>query len=230
MFVELNGIKLYYEEYGAIDGETVICLHGNGGSMKTFYRTALLIRGKRVILIDSRGHGRTEFDGHISIPMMASDVAEFVRLKGLENVSLIGYSDGGNIAIEAAAFLGGKVKKLVAVGANTRVDGMTAQALLGIKLSYLKFCLLACFPRYRTLKKHFEIMVKQPEITDETLSRITAKTLVIAGEHDMIKDSHTCEIVSKIAGASLAVIGGGDHFLFSKKSDEVHKVILEFLE
>ena len=72
-------------------------------------------------------------------------------------------------------------------------------------------------------------MTKQPEILDATLKSITAKTLVVAGENDMIKDSHTREICAKIKGAKLNIIKGGSHFLISRNNDEINRLISDFI-
>lgn len=88
---------------------------------------------------------------------------------------------------------------------------------------------LAFTKKYKEKKRLYQIMLKQPEITDEKLSNITAKTLIVAGENDMIKDGHTREIASKIKGAELKIVAGGNHFLFSKRNGEINAIIKEFL-
>ncbi|MDR1940248.1 MAG: alpha/beta hydrolase [Clostridiales bacterium] len=232
MYIKINGIELYYEEYGDTSSRPMIFLHGNGGRSSKFERTRdFFICRRSMIFIDSRGHGGSFFDGRITIPMMACDVAEFIKAKKLKDVALIGFSDGGNIALEAAAILGDTVKKLVVVGANTRLNGLKASAAAFIKAEYLGFCLAAPFSKkYKELKKHFEIMVKQPEISDEKLSKITAEALVVAGENDVIRDAHTREIAAKIKGARLEIVEGGDHFLFKKKNPEINAIIKNFVE
>ncbi|MDR2046356.1 MAG: alpha/beta hydrolase [Clostridiales bacterium] len=230
MFEKVNGLDLYYEEYGSENGEAVIFLHGNGGSVKTFERTKdVFLRDKRVFLIDSRGHGQSAFEGDIDFPAMGSDIADFVRAKGLDSVSLVGYSDGGIVAIEAAALLGGVVKKMVIIGANLRFDGMKSVFNLGLRIEYALFSLLSFMPKYKKLRRYFRIMLTQPEITAEKLKSVTARTLVVAGERDVIKAEHTAEIAEKLPNAELTIVPGADHFLFSKRNGEINEIIRGFL-
>ena len=73
-------------------------------------------------------------------------------------------------------------------------------------------------------------MVNEPHFAPEDLSRITAPTLVIAGEHDMIKTEHTRLIAASIPGASLEIIPGGDHFVMMRRPGDFNKTVAAFLE
>jgi pimeloyl-ACP methyl ester carboxylesterase len=229
MYIKVNGIDLYYEEYGTESGEPLIFLHGNSGSMKTFQKTKEVFLDKRVFLIDSRGHGKTVFEGKIDFPTMGADVAEFVTAKGLKEVSIVGYSDGGIVALEAAAILGAVVKNAVVVGANLRFDGIKKFYGIGIKAEYAFFSLLSFLKKYKQLKKCYYIMLNQPEITDEKLKKITAKTLVVAGERDIIKEEHTEEIAEKLPNSGLLIVEEADHFFFSKRNEQINGIIRNFI-
>lgn len=229
MYIKVNGIDLYYEEYGAEGGEAVIFLHGNGGSMKTFERTKDAFLDKRVFLLDSRGHGKTVFEGKIDFPTMGADVAEFIAAKGLKEVSLVGYSDGGNVALETAAILGDTVKKTVIIGANLRFDGIKNSDRISLRAAYAFFSLFSFLKKYKQLKKCFYIMLNQPEITEEKLKKITAKTFVVAGDRDLIKEEHTKEIAEKLPNSELLIVENADHFFFSKQNERINGIIKDFL-
>ncbi|MDR1906403.1 MAG: alpha/beta hydrolase [Clostridiales bacterium] len=229
MFLEINGIRLYYEEYGDKNGDPVLFLHGNGGSVKTFERTKEAFTDKRVILMDSRGHGQSIFTGKIDFSMMADDTVGLLNALNIREISLVGYSDGGIIALEVAASMKDRVKKLVAIGANTRYNGMKAAFGIQLKAERLWFSALSFIPKYKKLKQLFDIMIYQTDITDESLSAITAKTLIVAGERDVIKESHTREIKDKIKDAELIIVKDADHFLFSRNNAKINGILKEFL-
>jgi pimeloyl-ACP methyl ester carboxylesterase len=182
-----------------------------------------------VFLLDSRGHGKTVFEGKIDFPTMGVDVAEFIAAKGLKDVSIVGYSDGGIVAIETAAILGGVVKNMVVVGANLRFDGMKKRDAIGVKAAYALFSLFSFLKKYKQLKKCFYIVLNQPEITEEKLKKVTAKTLVVAGEHDLIKEEHTKEIAEKLPDSELLIVKDADHFFFSKQNDRINGIIKDFI-
>ncbi|MDR2091656.1 MAG: alpha/beta hydrolase [Clostridiales bacterium] len=230
MYIKVNGIDLYYEEYGDENAPPVVFLHGNAGSMKTFQKTKeVFLKDKRVFLLDSRGHGKTVFEGKIDFPTMGADVAEFITAKGLKDVSLVGYSDGGIVALETAAILGGVVKNMVVIGANLRFDGVKKAERAVLKAAYAFFSLFSFLKKYKQLKKCFYIMLSQPEITEEKLKKITAKTLVAAGEHDIIEEKHTKEIAEKLPDSELLIVEGADHFFFSKRNDQINEIIKNFI-
>lgn len=107
----VNDIKVYYETYGK--GEPVLLLHGNSNSMESFtYQIPELAKYFKVIAIDSRAQGRTtDSDQEISYKLMASDVAALIDKLNLDTVSIVGWSDGGNVGLELAYAHPEKVKK-----------------------------------------------------------------------------------------------------------------------
>jgi pimeloyl-ACP methyl ester carboxylesterase len=99
-FVAANGLEMYYEEAGS--GAPLILLHGGTaiGSSWQPHLTAL-VKHFRVIMPDSRGHGRTNNpDGQLSYRMMADDFAAFAQALGLTKPFIFGYSDGGQTGLE----------------------------------------------------------------------------------------------------------------------------------
>lgn len=229
MYIHLNGIRIHYGEYG--QGEPLILLHGNGEDHHIFDATIRYFSShRRVIAMDSRGHGRSDWGREtLTIPLMAKDIVAFVLHQGLENVAIVGFSDGGNIALEASSELGARVEKLVVVGSNLHPQGLKTALRLIIWLTEC-WCSLLCFvPSLRRKKAYYRLMSHQPRIDDVKLRRIVAKTLIVVGENDIVKKRHTEHIHREIAGSRLEVIKGADHFLFEKNNDEVNVLIDSFL-
>jgi pimeloyl-ACP methyl ester carboxylesterase len=96
-FVEVNGLQLWFRETGPPEGDPIVLLHGimgHGREWDVVVR-ALARSGRRVITLDQRGHGRSDWAGEYSIAALAGDLAGFLNARGLAGVTLIGHSMGG---------------------------------------------------------------------------------------------------------------------------------------
>jgi len=190
MFTTVNSIKLYYEEFG--DGDVLIFLHGNGEDLNIFKNSIDFFSKKyKIIAVDSRGHGKSETGAApLTIPSLAKDIIELIFQNKLTNVSLVGFSDGGNIAIEVASELSSMpniIKKIVVVGANLNFNGLKTIERVKISILEIFYNIFSFIPQINKQLKIIRLMTEQPEISDEKLNRIKAEVLVIAGEFDMVK-------------------------------------------
>ncbi len=121
--------------------------------------------------------------------------------------------------------------KLVVNGANLSPKGVKASVQLPIVLGYGVCAFFALFSKgAKKQKEILGLMVNHPHIPLKRLSEVKAKTLVIVGEKDMIKDAHTKKIAAGIDGAGLAVIARGDHFIAAKMPEAYNKEVLDFFE
>ena len=222
-------IKLNYTEKGR--GETLILLHGNGENYSYFENQIDFFAERyRVIALDTRGHGESP-RGNVpfTIRQFAEDLYEFMREKQIEKAHILGFSDGGNIALCFALKYPEKVDRLILNGANLDGNGVKPTVQLPIILGYHIARLFS--KRSEDAKKNSEmlgLMVNDPKIKKEELHRLKMKTLVIAGNKDMIKTSHTKLIAENIKGSEL-VIMEGDHFIAQKRSGEFNRIVSEFL-
>lgn len=228
MNIDVNGINIHYEETG--NGDAIIFLHGNSEDLTIFSDTVNHFKDRhRCVAVDSRGHGSSEWGTErLTIPVLADDVIEFMEGKGFDGVTLIGFSDGGNVALEVAA-ASDRVKNLVVVGANLRFSEMTFSSRLSIRLTEALCLPLSFVPSLKRVRRRYHLMSRQPEITAQKLSGITARTLVIAGTHDVIRTSHTEEIADLIPSATLKLFEGRGHFLFKECPEELMKTVDEFI-
>jgi len=229
MIISVNGISMHYEDVG--EGRTIIFLHGNSQDMGMFSDAVEYFRhGYRCITIDSRGHGSSEWGAdELTIPLMADDIIKFIEAKDLSDVMIIGFSDGGNIALEAASS-SERIKDMAIVGANLYPKGLTAFTRHSVSLVRALCLPFSFIPSVGRTRRRYRLISHQPPITDEKLSRIKARTLVIAGTKDMVRTEHTEEICEKIPHASLKLFEGRDHFLFVSIPDELFRTIEEFME
>ncbi|MCR5268773.1 MAG: alpha/beta hydrolase [Lachnospiraceae bacterium] len=222
-------IKHYFIEKG--NGEPLILLHGNGENC-SYFRGQIDEFSKlyHVYAIDTRGHGKTpRGDKPFTIRQFADDLLGFMDEQQIERVHLLGFSDGGNIAMIFAIQYPDRVNRLILNGANLNPKGVKRSAQIPIETGYKiakKFATKADSARLNA--EMLGLMVNDPNVEPEELARIKAKTLVIAGTKDMIKEEHTRLIASNIPDSTLVFIKG-NHFIASKKPEEYNQAILQFL-
>ena len=127
-YLTTSGAEIYYEQYGS--GTPLLILHGNSQSLAVFYpflRTFL--PDFQVILMDSRGHGRSRLSVHtalhgFSTEDMADDVIALLNHLHLSSVHLLGFSDGANIGLEIACKYPERLKTLICISANASPDSI----------------------------------------------------------------------------------------------------------
>ena len=222
-------INHYYIEKGT--GFPLILLHGNGEDCGYFvHQMEPFAKHFRVIAIDTRGHGQTpRGEASFSIRQFAEDLLDFMNLHQIEKAHILGFSDGGNIAMVFALMHPERVEKLILNGANLNASGVKRKVQIPIEIGYRIAKLFATkSPAARKNAEMLGLMVNDPNVKAEELSCIQNPTLVIAGEKDMIKDSHTRLIAKSIPGAMLSIIAG-NHFIANKNPDTFNEVVLRFL-
>lgn len=218
-------IKHFYIEKG--QGKPVILLHGNDENCDYFEgQIDEFAKHYHVYALDTRGHGKTPRGNMpFTIYQFAEDLLGFMDGHNIEKAHLLGFSDGGNIAMVFAINHPERVDKLVLNGANLNVDGLKRIIRLPIEIGYVFAKLFANTRKAEMLG----LMINDPNISVDELSTIQAKTLVIAGTNDMIKDEHTKLIAKNIPNSKLSIING-NHFIANKKADKFNEIVLEFLK
>lgn len=226
-------IRLHYTECG--EGEPLVLLHGNGEDSGYFkHQTAYFSAEYRVIAVDTRGHGQSpRGDRPFTLKQFARDLKCFLDELGLRRVNLLGFSDGGNIALIFACVYPSYVKRLIVNGANLYPSGVKFRWQWESVSEYIR----------QNLKKEpempeageasklelMQIMVKEPHLTSGDLKRLSMPVLVIAGTDDMIRESHTKKIAAAIPGAELALVEG-NHFIAAKNPEVFNRVVERFLK
>lgn len=223
-------IKLHYLEKGT--GEPLILLHGNGEDLTYFSEQIAFFSGKyRVIAIDTRGHGKTpRGKAPFTITQFAEDLLAFMEEKKIPSAHILGFSDGGNIALTFALKYPEKVKKLILNGANLKPEGVKLFVQLPIVLGYRIASYFAS--KSEKAKKNAEmlsLMVNEPQIEEIDLQTLPMRTLVIVGKKDMIREKHSRAIASHIPFADLVIIKG-DHFIAKKQAEAFNSAVSRFLE
>lgn len=223
-------MNLYYIEKG--NGKPIVFLHGNGEDHTYFFAQIDYFSNEyRVIAIDSRAHGKSpRGDGELSLSRFADDLFDFLTDKKLDSVILSGFSDGANVAMLFALKHPDMVEKLILNGGNIDPSGIKRSTQLPIEIGYKIASHFA--KKSEKAKKNAEIlglMVNEPHILPEELSKLKMPTLVIVGTRDMVKSAHTELIANSLPNAKLAILKG-DHFIAAKKPREFNYAVQEFLK
>ena len=221
-------ISLYYAKRGA--GEPLVLLHGNGEDGSYFlHQMEAFSREFLVYALDTRGHGRSpRGSAPFTISQFAEDLLAFLDEQGLKRVNLLGFSDGGNIALTFALRHPERVRRLVLNGANLTPRGVKAWVQLPIVLGYQIASRLKS-PKARTNAEMLGLMVHEPQIPPSELAGLMMPVLVIAGTRDMIREDHTRLMAREIPGARLALIPG-NHFIARRNPAAFNRAVWSFFQ
>ncbi len=209
-----DGIQFYYETYGT--GEPLLLIHGNGGSIADFVLQIPHFRKRyKVIAMDSRSQGKSgDSPVAITYEMMADDQAALLDHLKLGPVNVVGWSDGGIEALLLGIRHPTKVKKIVSMAANLNP---TEDAFRPEALELLK-SMGAQAPKTETKESRREtamikLILEQPQIELTALEAIKVPTLIMAGDHDVIRDEHTVAIYLHIPNSQLAILPNSTHMV-----------------
>lgn len=234
-FAEINGAKIYYEEYGK--GEPLLLIHGNGGSIESMGNQIDYFKSKyRVIVADSRGQGKSELKtDSLTYDRITKDMEGLVNQLKLDSISIIGWSDGGIVGLQMGISGKSKIKKIVAMGANLRPDSLAINSWATKDVQNLKKMIVSKIKEKDTsenwsiMKQLCGLLADQPNIAAKDLSKIKAKVLVVAGDRDVIRNEHSVEIFENIPKAQLCIMPGETHFAPASNPEVFNALANKFL-
>ncbi len=230
-YYAVRGFEMYAETYG--EGQPLLIIHGNGGSISNFVNQIPYFSKKyKVIVADSRAQGQSKDEGDsLSYEMMADDYAALLNQMKIDSAYVIGWSDGGINGLLLAIRHPEKVKKLAVTGANLWPD--TTAVFNDVEELVL--------PMYNALKnkkdknaqekagwKLMRLLVEEPHISVTDLHKISIPTLVIGGDHDVIKPEHTLLIAQNIPNSYLWILPDSGHSTPVVYKDEFNKNVDAF--
>jgi pimeloyl-ACP methyl ester carboxylesterase len=227
-----DGVRLYFEVYGT--GEPLLLVHGNGGSIADMAAQIAHFRKRyQVIAMDSRDQGRSaDSPDRITYEKMSDDLAALIDHLQLGPVNVLGWSDGGIEALLLGIRHPKKVKKIVAMAANLNPS---EQAFYPEVIGLLKSMMDAMpadarqTPHGRRELKVARMGLEEPHIDLKVLATITAPTLVIAGDHDLIRHEHTIAIYQHIPNSQLAILPNATHMVPFADPGTFNAVVERFL-
>jgi pimeloyl-ACP methyl ester carboxylesterase len=233
--VEINGAKIYFEEYGK--GEPLLLIHGNSGSIKDMGNQIDYFKSKyRVIIADNRGQGKSELKtDSLTHTQITKDWNGLVNYLKLDSINIIGWSDGGIVGLKMGISGKSKIKKIVAMGANLRPDSTAVNSwavndvLQSKKMISLKIQEQDTTANWNLGKQLVGLLTDQPNVPIEDLSKITAKVLIIAGDEDIIRNKHNLEMYENIPKAQLCIMPGETHFTPASNPKLFNEIVNRFL-
>lgn len=230
-YYDIRGFKMYAETYGS--GNPLLIIHGNGGSISNFVNQIPFFSKKyKVIVADSRAQGNSKDPSDsLSYEMMADDYAALLDQMKIDSAYVIGWSDGGIDGLLLAIRHPEKVKKLAVTGANLWPD--TTAVFNDVEQMVL--------PEYNSAKtmtnktpqqkagwKLLRLLIEEPHIPITDLHKISSPTLVIGGDHDVIKPEHTLLIAQNIPNSYLWILPNSGHSTPVVYRDDFNKKVDDF--
>jgi pimeloyl-ACP methyl ester carboxylesterase len=236
-YAPVNGIKIWYAEFG--QGEPVILLHG-GLANSNYWgdQVPVLAKHYRVIVMDSRGHGRsTRNEQPYGYDLMASDVIALMDYLKIEKAAIVGWSDGAILGLDIAINHPERLTKLFAFAANSDPSGVKDIAQSAVFNAYIaraekEYEKLSATPNeYKSfLDQISKMWATQPNWTADQLKSIKVPTWVVDADHDeAIKRENTLFMADNVPGAGLLLQAQVSHFSFLQDPQQFNADVLHFL-
>lgn len=230
-YYAIRGINMYCEIYGK--GKPLVMIHGNGGSIAAFKMNIGYFSKKyKVIVADMRAQGKSiDTADSLSYKMMADDIATLMDTLKVDSAYVIGWSDGGIDGLLLAMRHPEKVKKLAITGANLW-PGTSAIVESSVEGDRKRLAELdsktAKTPAEKNEYKLIYMMQVQPNISLSSLAAIHCPTLVMAGDHDLIKLEHTLLIYQNLPKAYLWIVPNSGHPTLMDQKDMFNSTVNDF--
>ncbi len=239
-YVTLHGAEIAYAVTGA--GDPVVLVHGGDANSEHWAFQVLALAGQyQVILLDSRGHGRSPYNGApLTYAQLADDVLALLDHLGVARAHLVGWSDGGIIGIDLALRHPERLRKVVAFGANADLSGYRTDtgddegaiiSAFGAQ-NDRDYARLSPVPeRYKAMVAALRQMWEtEPAYTAAELRAITTPFLIMAGaDEEIIAEAHTRYLAETIPGAELALLPNCGHFGLMQAPEAFNARMLAFL-
>lgn len=238
--VTINGADIYYEEYGKADGPAVLLLHGGLGNGDYFVnQIPALTDAYRVVVMDSRGHGRSSFDEQpIGYALMAKDVLGLMDHLAIDKADIVGWSDGGIIGLEIALTQPERLNKVVAYGANYDPTGVRLD--IGTD-DYFNAYIEAAAADYQTISPDptrwdeflgniGNMWATEPNYTDDQLRTIQTPFLILDGVNEEAIDLNQTKLMAELMpNATLLLMPDTGHFAMFEQPEEFNRIVLDYL-
>ncbi|WP_338867844.1 alpha/beta hydrolase [Myxococcus stipitatus] len=224
-YAQVHGLNMYYEAHGPTEGRPLVLLHGGGSTIRTSFGKLLplLARNRRVIGVEQQAHGHTaDIDRPLSFEQMADDTAALLQQLHIQDADILGFSNGGVVAMQVAMRHPQLVHSLILASTHTTRDGCYAymwegfpRATLDVMPAVLRDSYLQAAPNPEGLQSLFRktvtMMMGFKDLDAAALRKVTVPTLIMTADGDVIRPEHSVEMMRLFPHAQLAIFPGAVH-------------------
>lgn len=246
-YAQVGAVRMYYQLYG--HGRPLLILHGGGTTIEESFAGQLgyFARSRLIVAPEQKGHGRThDVEGPLDYVEMAEQTSELLRQLHITGADVLGWSDGGILGLLLATRHPELVRRLAVTGASILPvqDAVTPEVLAELeawkpeedrdgRARYARVFADSASHYPLFVGKLKEMWFHQPtdhELGATELAKITALTLVIAGDHDVIRLEHTLQIYHAIPKAQLLIVPGTGHNTVVKRAAWLNPILRAFFD
>ena len=254
-YVSVNGLDMYYEIHGK--GQPLVLLHGAFSGIGSSFGNMIpgLAKHRQVVGFELQGHGRTaDIDRPLTVEGMADDVAAALPELGIEQADILGYSNGGSVALHFATRHPQMVRKLVLMWISYTMSGIHPGLMEGMGEMkpemmhgspwHEEYMRIAPRPEdfNRLFQKKTEMDRHIKDFSEEAIRGIKAPTLLMIGDSDLVRPEHAVEFFRLLGGgvfgdmppglpnSQLAILPGTSHVGMVDRADWLVSMINEFLD
>lgn len=254
-YVEVNGLRMYYERHGS-GGVPLVLLHGAFSSINNSFEGILpaLSAGREVIGFDFQAHGRTaDIERPLRLENLADDIVAALDELGIAQIDLLGYSTGAAVALLIVVHHPRRVRKLIPMSATYRLDGVRAGLMDGLgemqpSMMYgspwhSNYMALNPNPDFDALfHKKAEMDANIKDLSDKQIEGLTQPVLLIVGDSDLPALEHTAKFFRLVGGdvfgdlpaglprSQLAILPGASHVTAPFQVDVLSAIVPAFLD
>jgi pimeloyl-ACP methyl ester carboxylesterase len=250
-YAPVNGISMYYEIYGT--GNPLVLIHGGGSTIQTSFGNIIpsLSKKYKVIAVELQAHGHTS-DRNVpeSFEQDADDVAELLNQLHIDSAYILGFSNGGNSAMQLALRHPEKVLKLILASTFYKREGLSPEFWKGMdnaNFNYMPQIYKDAFLKINNdqkalinmFNKDSNRMKKFKDWSEDDIKSIQAPALIVIGDRDIIRPEHAVEMYRLLPHAHLIILPGGHGEYLGEimssqknnfKSDVITSLIEDFIE
>lgn len=234
--VTLDNIRMWYDDAGS--GDPLVMLHPGGVDSRALEPNSKPLSSKfHIFLPEQRGHGHTpDPEGKYSYEIMADDTIQFIEQVIGGPARLMGYSDGGVIALLIAKKRPDLVERLICVASVYNRSGWYTEAIAPVAMppDFMIEMYADVSPDGKdhlpiVLEKLNDMHAKGPTLSQKDLKNITCRTLVMVSDDDEVKLEHAIEFYRGLPKGELSIVSGTSHGLLVEKPDLCNKIMIDFL-
>ncbi|MEV0295054.1 alpha/beta hydrolase [Nocardia sp. NPDC050710] len=258
-YADVNGLHMYYEVHGEPTAQPpLVLLHGALSGIGTDFGELIpeLSKTRQVIAVEQQAHGRTvDIVRPLRTPQMAEDTVALLGSIGVRRADILGYSMGAGVALEITMKYPDLVRKQILLSGGLSADAMHPGLMDGLAelkpehlhgspfhTDYLKNA-----PRPEDFPRLVERIREQdmngiPVFAPEAVRRVTAPTLTVIGDSDIVRPEHSVEMFRLFGGgimgdtpaglpnSQLAILPGTSHITAPHRPDLLLPMIPVFLD